>query len=67
MVAGTVKIVGSAIASFLSSPAPQAPAGLLAIGSRRAGKFHPGQGTELLGFLAKSLSVVIAGWLDLPT
>jgi uncharacterized protein YigA (DUF484 family) len=45
---------------------PQAPAGLLAIGSRRAGKFHPGQGTELLGFLAKSLSVVIAGWLDLP-
>lgn len=45
---------------------PQAPAGLLAIGSRRPGKFHPGQGTELLGFLAKSLSVVIAGWLDLP-
>ena len=46
---------------------PQAPAGLLAIGSRRAGKFHAGLGTELLGFLAKSLSVVIAGWLDLPT
>lgn len=45
---------------------PQAPAGLLAIGSRRAGKFHSGQGTELLGFLAKSLAVVIAGWLDLP-
>ena len=45
---------------------PQAPAGLLAIGSRRVGKFHSGQGTELLGFLAKSLSVVIAGWLDLP-
>lgn len=45
----------------------QAPAGLLAIGSRRPGKFHAGQGTELLGFLAKSLSVVIAGWLDLPS
>jgi uncharacterized protein YigA (DUF484 family) len=45
---------------------PQAPAGLLAIGSRRTGKFHAGQGSELLGFLAKSLSVVIAGWLDLP-
>ena len=45
---------------------PQAPAGLLAIGSRRTGKFHAGQGTELLGFLAKSLSIVIAGWLDLP-
>jgi len=46
---------------------PQAPAGLLAIGARRANKFHPGQGTELLGFLARSLEVVIAGWLDLPT
>ncbi len=45
---------------------PEAPAGLLAIGSRRVGKFHAGQGTELLSFLAKSLSVVIAGWLDLP-
>ena len=46
---------------------PEAPAGLLAIGARRAGKFHAGQGTELLGFLAKSLAVVIAGWLDLPS
>lgn len=45
---------------------PQAPAGMLAIGARRAGKFHSGQGTELLGFLARSLEVVIAGWLDLP-
>ena len=46
---------------------PVAPAGLLAIGARKVGKFHPGQGTELLGFLARSLEVVIAGWLDLPT
>lgn len=46
---------------------PMAPPGLLAIGARKAGKFHPGQGTELLGFLARSLEVVIAGWLDLPT
>ncbi len=46
---------------------PQAPAGLLAIGARRVNKFHPGQGSELLGFLARSLEVVIAGWLDLPT
>jgi uncharacterized protein len=45
---------------------PQAPAGMLAVGARRAGKFHAGQGTELLGFLARSLEVVIAGWLDLP-
>jgi uncharacterized protein YigA (DUF484 family) len=46
---------------------PQAPAGLLAIGARKPGKFHASQGTELLGFLAKSLAVVIAGWLDLPS
>lgn len=43
-----------------------APAGMLSIGARRAGKFHSGQGTELLGFLARSLEIVIAGWLDLP-
>lgn len=46
---------------------PQAPAGLLAIGARKPGKFHASQGTELLGFLAKSLAVVIAGWLDLSS
>ncbi|HUK58499.1 MAG TPA: DUF484 family protein [Stellaceae bacterium] len=43
-----------------------APPGLLCIGTRRSGKFHPGQGTELLGFLARALAVTIAAWLDLP-
>ena len=43
-----------------------APAGLLCIGTRRPGRFHPGQGTELLGFLARSLGITIAAWLDLP-
>jgi uncharacterized protein YigA (DUF484 family) len=45
---------------------PGAPAGLLCIGMRRPGKFHGGQGTELLGFLARSLGITIAAWLDLP-
>ena len=44
-----------------------APAGLLCIGMRRAGKFHGGQGTELLGFLARALGITIAQWLDLPS
>ena len=44
-----------------------APAGLLCIGMRRPGKFHGGQGTELLGFLARALGITIAAWLDLPT
>lgn len=43
-----------------------APAGLLCIGMRRTGKFHGGQGTELLSFLARALGVTIAAWLDLP-
>jgi uncharacterized protein YigA (DUF484 family) len=38
----------------------------LCIGTRRPGRFHPGQGTELLGFLARSLGITIAAWLDLP-
>jgi uncharacterized protein YigA (DUF484 family) len=47
-------------------PSSAAPAGLLALGSREPEKFHPGQGTELLGFLARVLDRCIRGWLDLP-
>jgi uncharacterized protein YigA (DUF484 family) len=43
----------------------RAPVGLLCIGTRRADRFHPGQGTELLSFLARSLELTIAAWLDL--
>jgi uncharacterized protein YigA (DUF484 family) len=41
-----------------------APLGLVAFGSRTVGKFHPGQGTELLSFLAKAVELNIRGWLD---
>jgi uncharacterized protein YigA (DUF484 family) len=41
------------------------PAGLLCIGTRKADKFHQGQGTELLSFLARALERTIAAWLDL--
>ena len=44
----------------------KAPAGMLCIGTRKAGKFQTGQGTELLSFLARALGVTIAAWLDLP-
>ncbi|MCC7276049.1 MAG: DUF484 family protein [Alphaproteobacteria bacterium] len=43
-----------------------APACLLAIGSRDPERFHPGQGTELLGFLGKVGALSIRSWLDLP-
>ncbi|HYB09612.1 MAG TPA: DUF484 family protein [Alphaproteobacteria bacterium] len=45
---------------------PSAPAGLLALASRKDGRFHPGQGTELLSFLARSIELSIRTWLDLP-
>ena len=41
-----------------------APLGILACGSRTAGKFNPSQGTELLTFLAKAVELTIQGWLD---
>jgi uncharacterized protein len=44
----------------------QAPVGLLALGSRRPDGFIAGQGTELLGFLARSLEIMIRQWLHLP-
>lgn len=45
---------------------PAAPVGLLALGSRKESRFHPGQGTELLSFLARAIELSIRTWLDLP-
>lgn len=42
------------------------PAGLLALGSRAERRFYPGQGTELLGFLAEATGRCVRAWLDLP-
>jgi len=42
-----------------------APAGILALGSRKPHKFKSGQGTELLCFLAQALEITIFQWLDL--
>lgn len=44
----------------------QGPAGLLALGSRAERRFYPGQGTELLGFLAEATGRCVRAWLDLP-
>jgi uncharacterized protein YigA (DUF484 family) len=43
-----------------------APVGLLCIGTRQPGRFHPGLGTELLGFLARVLGITVAQWLNPP-
>ncbi len=42
------------------------PDALLALGGREPGRFHSGQGTELLGFLARVMEHTIRAWLDLP-
>jgi hypothetical protein len=44
----------------------EAPVGMVAIGSREPGHFRPGQGTELLLFLAKAIESTARAWLDLP-
>jgi uncharacterized protein YigA (DUF484 family) len=43
-----------------------APAGLLCIGTRQPGRFHPGLSIELLAFLARVLGITIAQWLNPP-
>ena len=43
-----------------------APVALLALGSREPRRFYPGQGTELLAFLAHVMEHCICTWLDLP-
>ncbi len=40
-----------------------APVGILCIGTRQPGRFHPGLGTELLNFLARVLGITISQWL----
>jgi len=40
------------------------PSALLCIGTRKAGTFHPGLGTELLSFLARAAEITIAQWLE---
>jgi uncharacterized protein YigA (DUF484 family) len=42
------------------------PAGLLCIGTRQAGRFHPALGTELLSFLARVIGITISQWLRPP-
>ncbi|MBM3565222.1 MAG: DUF484 family protein [Alphaproteobacteria bacterium] len=57
---GAAGLVRSAAFARLR-PGRTTPAGLLALGSR-SGTFHPGQGTELLQFLARSLEACIQRW-----
>jgi uncharacterized protein YigA (DUF484 family) len=45
---------------------PRTPPGLIAFGTRHPGYFNPGQGTELLHFLARILEHSIRVWLNLP-
>jgi len=42
-----------------------APVGLMCVGTRKPETFHPGLGTELLSFLARTLEITISQWLSL--
>lgn len=42
------------------------PPALIAFGTRKSGKFHAKQGTELLDFLGRVLEYVTRTWLELP-
>ena len=42
------------------------PTGLLCLGTRQVGRFHPGLSTELLTFLARVIGITISQWLNPP-
>ena len=71
-VAGDAAIFGSAAGLVRSdallrlSIGPQTPLGLLAFGTRHPGYFNPGQGTELLAFLARIFEYSVRAWLEPP-
>ncbi len=73
-VVGDPALFGASAAGLVRSDAlvrlrvsPATPVGLLALGARKPGVFHPGQGTELLTFLAQVIEHTIRAWLDLPS
>ncbi len=47
-------------------PGLRTPAGLLALGSRTPGTFNPGQGTDLIAFMARVVERHIHRWLESP-
>jgi uncharacterized protein YigA (DUF484 family) len=61
--AGGAGLVRSAALARLR-PEAALPTGLLALGLRREGAFHPGQGTELLRFLARVVERCLRRRLD---
>ncbi len=71
-IAGEPEIYGEELAGLARSDAlirlhisSHAPPALLALGARRPGIFHPGQGTELISFLAETVEITTRAWLDL--
>lgn len=72
-VVGDSRLYGEAAAGLVRSDVlvrlqigTGAPPALLCMGARRPGIFHPGQGTELVGFLAQVIELTMRAWLDLP-
>ena len=72
-VVGDPVLFGSAAAGLVRSDAlvrlrfsQHSPAGVLALGARTPDAFNPGQGTELLAFLAGVIEHLVRAWLDLP-
>src|SRR5690606_34106125 len=68
-VAGAPEVFGGAAALVRSDAlirlnfGDDKPLGLLAFGTRHPGYFNPGQGTELLSFLARVLEHCVRTWL----
>ena len=56
-------LIGSAAIARLR-PGRAVPVGLLSLGSRGSTDFHPGQGTELIGFLARIVERFAHKWLE---
>jgi uncharacterized protein YigA (DUF484 family) len=59
---GAASLVRS-LALLRLEPGAGRPPGLLALGARDGRHFHPGQGGDLLPFLARALSLCVAAWM----
>jgi len=56
----------SSVALIRINPGAEAPVGLFALGAREPDFFQPGQGTELIAFLARVVERCVERWLAIP-
>lgn len=61
---GAMRDLVQSVALARLYPSDVMPSGLMILGSRDEGAFHPAQGTELITFMARVVEILVEKWLE---